>query len=71
MYNKNDHQSGLFLSDDLCLLSLIQPLSPPRPKTPFTHVVYLYNDVQLSKWHLGSRGGGGGGGGVGKHLKTN
>ena len=33
---------------------------PPRPKTPFTHVVYLYNDVQLSKGHLGSRGGGGG-----------
>ena len=40
---------------------------PPRPKTPFTHVVYLYNDVQLSKGHLESRGGGGGGGG--KHLK--
>ena len=31
---------------------------PPRPKTPFTHVVYLYNDLQLSKGHLGSRGGG-------------
>ena len=30
---------------------------PPRPKTPFTHVVYLYNDVQLSKGHFGSRGG--------------
>ena len=24
---------------------------------PFTHVVYLYNDVQLYKGHLGSRGG--------------
>ena len=35
---------------------------PPRPKTPFTHVVFLYNDVQLSKGHLGSRRGGG-------HLK--
>ena len=34
----------------------------PRPKTPLTYVVYLYNDVQLSKGHLGSRGGG-------KHLK--
>ena len=56
-------QSGLFLSDDWCLLSLIQPLSLPRPKTPFQHVVYLYNEVQLSKGHLGSRGG--------KHLKTN
>ena len=30
--------------------------SPPRPKTPFTHVVYLYNDAQFSKGHLGSRG---------------
>ena len=29
---------------------------PPRPKTPFTHVVSLYNDIQLSKGHLGSRG---------------
>ena len=38
------------------------PPPPPTPKTPFTHVVYLYNDVQLSKGHLGSRGGG-------EHLK--
>ena len=29
---------------------------PPGPKTPLTHVVYLYNGVQLSKGHLGSRG---------------
>ena len=29
---------------------------PPRPKTPFTRVVYLYNDVHLSKGHLGSGG---------------
>ena len=57
MYNKNDIlQSGLFLSNDRCLLSLIQHSPPPRPKTPFTHVVYLYNDVQLSKGHLGARG---------------
>ena len=34
---------------------------PSRPKTPFTLVVYLYNDVQLSNGLLGSRGG--------KHLK--
>ena len=33
------------------------PPPPPRPKTPFTHVVYLCNDVHLSKEHLGSRGG--------------
>ena len=36
---------------------LNNPFPPPRPKTPSTHVVYLYNDVQLSKGHLGSRGG--------------
>ena len=36
---------------------LYNPL-PPRPKTPFSYVVYFYNDVQLSKEHLGSRGGG-------------
>ena len=30
---------------------------PPRPKTSFTHVVYLYNDVHLTKGHFGSRGG--------------
>ena len=43
---------------------------PPRPKTPFTYVIYLYSDIKLSKGHLGSRGGGGGGGGGGgKHLK--
>ena len=35
---------------------LYNPSPPPRPKTPFTHVVYLYNDVQLSKGYLGSRG---------------
>ena len=30
---------------------------PPRPKTPFTYVIYLYSDIYLSKGHLGSRGG--------------
>ena len=29
---------------------------PPRPKTPFTHVVYVYSDISLSKGYLGSRG---------------
>ena len=42
----------------MCSFAYTTPF-PPRPKTPFTHVVYLYNDVQLSKEHLGSRGGGG------------
>ena len=60
MYNKNDHLAKKsFLSD---LLWLLQSL-PPRPKTPFSYVVYVYSDMSLSKWHLGSRGG--------KHLKTN
>ena len=27
----------------------------PRPKTPFTYVVYVYSDISLSKGHLGSR----------------
>ena len=29
---------------------------PPRPKTPFTYIVYVYSDMSLSKGHLGSRG---------------
>ena len=39
------------------------PFPPPRPKTPFTYVVYLYSDIKLYKGHIGSSGGGGGGGG--------
>ena len=34
---------------------------PPKPKTPFTYVIYLNSDILLSKGNLGSRGG--------KHLK--
>ena len=34
---------------------------PPRPKTPFTYVVYVYRGISMHKWRLGSRGG--------KHLK--
>ena len=30
--------------------------SPTRPKTPFTYLVYVYNNISLSKGHLGSRG---------------
>ena len=29
----------------------------PRPKTPFTHVVYVYSDMSLSKGHLVFSGG--------------
>ena len=39
------------------LYNLFPPPPPPRPKTPFTHVVYSYNDFQLSKGHLGPVGG--------------
>ena len=67
MYNKNDHlaNQSTFVR---CLMSSLASTTPfpPRPKMPFTYVVYVYSDKSLSKGHLGSRGGGGG-----KHLKTN
>ena len=34
-------QSRLFLSDDWCLLPLIQPLSPLDPRRPL-HILYIY-----------------------------
>ena len=30
---------------------------PPRPKMPFIYIVNVYNDMSLSKGHLGPRGG--------------
>ena len=64
MYNKNDHlaKQSIFVK---YLMSSLAPTTPfpPRPKTPFTYVIYVYSDMSLSKGHLGSRGG--------KHLKTN
>ena len=58
MYNKNDHlaKQSLFVR---CLMSYLASTTPfpPRPKTPFTYVVYIYSDVSLSKGQLGSRGG--------------
>ena len=59
MYNKNDHLAkwSIFVRWLMSSFAYRNPF-PPRPKTPFTHVVYLNNDVHLSKWHLGSRGGG-------------
>ena len=69
MYNKNDHlaKQPIFVG---CLMSSLASTTPfpPRHKTPFTYVVYVYSDMSLSKGYLGSRAGGGGGG---KHLKTN
>ena len=59
MYNKNDHlaKQSIFVR---CLMSSLASTTPfhPRPKTPFTYVVYVYSDMSLSKGHLGSRGGG-------------
>ena len=64
MYNKNNPlaKQSIFVR---CLMSSLASTtpSPPRPKTPFTYVVYVNRDISLSKGHLGSRGG--------KHLKTN
>ena len=56
-------QSGLFLSDDWCLLSLIQPLSPLDPRRPL-HMLYIYiMTFNCPQGILGL------GWGVGKHLK--
>ena len=61
MYNKNEHlaKQSIFV-----FFGLYNPSPPPRPKTPFTYVVYVYSDIPLSKEHLGSRGGGGRGGNI-------
>ena len=63
MYNKNDllAKQSIFVR---CLMSSLASTTPfpPRPKTPFTYVVYLYSDMSLSKGILGLGG---------KHLKTN
>ena len=56
MYNENDHlaKQSIFFR---CLMSLLASTTPPpRPKTPFTYVVYVYSDMSLSMGHLGSRG---------------
>ena len=56
MYNKNDHlaKQSIFVR---CLMSFLASTTPPpRPKMPFTYVVYVYSDMSLSKGHLGSRG---------------
>ena len=61
MYNKNDHLAKQSIFEGCFMSSLASTIPfPPRPKTPFTHVVYVYSDMSLSKGHLGSRGGGGG-----------
>ena len=64
LYNKNEHlaKQSIFVR---CLMSSLASTNPfpPRPKTPFTYVVYVYSDMSLPKGYLGFRGE--------KHLKTN
>ena len=64
MYYKNDHlaKQSIFVR---CLMSSLASTTPPppRPKTPFAYVVFVYSHLSLSKGDLGSRGG--------EHLKTN
>ena len=59
MYNKNDNlaKQSIFVR---CLMSSLASTTPflPRPKAPFTYIVYVYSDMSLSKGHLGSRGDG-------------
>ena len=59
MYNKNDNfaKQSIFVRCLMSSLASTTPFPPPRPKTPFTYVVYIYSNMPLSKGHLGSRGG--------------
>ena len=38
-------------------MSSLACTTPPRPKTPFTYVVYVFDNISLFKGHLGSGGG--------------
>ena len=57
VYNKNYHLSKQFIFCQIfdVFFGFYNPF-PPRPKTPFTYVVYVYSDISLSKGHLGSGG---------------
>ena len=59
MYNKNDNlaKQSIFVRCLMTSLASTTPF-PPRPKMPFTYVVYVYSGMPLSKGHHGSRGGG-------------
>ena len=58
MYNKNDHLAKWSIFQLIDVFFRLNNPFTPRPNTPFTHVVYSYNDVQSPKGHIGSRGGG-------------
>ena len=46
MYNKNDHLAkwSIFVRYLMSSFAYTTPF-PPRPKTPFTYVMYLYSDI--------------------------
>ena len=56
MYNANHHLAkwSIFIRCVMHSLACTTPF-PPRPKVPFTCVVYVYRDMSLSKGHLGFR----------------
>ena len=58
MYNTNDHLATWSIFVRCLMSSLACTTPPPRPKMPFTYVVYVYSDISFSNGHLGSRGGG-------------
>ena len=47
MYNKNDHLAkwSIFCQIFDVFFRLYNPFAPPRPKTAFTYVMYLYSDI--------------------------
>ena len=47
MHNKNDHLAkwSIFVRYLMSSFAYTTPSPPPRPKTPFTFVIYLYRDI--------------------------
>ena len=47
MYNKNDYLAkwSIFCPIFDVFFRLYNPFATPRPKTPFTYVMYLYSDI--------------------------
>ena len=50
---KKDYLARSLFCQMFVYLGLYTP--PPRHKTPFTYVAYVYSDISLSYGHLGSR----------------
>ena len=49
MYNRNNHlaKQSIFVR---CLMSSVASTTPfpPRPKTPFTYIVFVYSDISVT-----------------------